>query len=402
MSKLYPPSVFVSSTCKDLAQIRSHLRDYIKSIGFDPILSEFLSFTVNPDIDTIENCKLNVKEKADIFILVIGNRYGSETENGMSVTNLEYIEACAKGIPCYIFVQNSIRDEFLKWQSNRSAFVLDNADSPKLLEFLESLYNQKEMKWIFTFDSAEDIIDTLRKQFSYLFMDALTIRRQVLKSDLSMELPELSTPALRLLMEKPIGWEGRLFTTMLSDEIFKRSYIKKDYDFALTLGRFERINGRDLTFKWISKKMQEFLYICQSISTLIESAIPKAVNESSKKDIIYVTKRLADSYQRILEWAAEFRHTMVDDEFLRLMKLFSQTVDDAIKQIEAFPNICNNKIDDAIKQYDGSKLRLQLELTLSLNGLPEIDHEIRFLKAKRLSPLEHLRDLAHRLMHCFP
>ncbi len=152
MSIAHPPSVFVSSTCYDLAQVRYDLRSFFESMGMVPILSEFSSFPVDPNLDTIENCRAVIKEKADIFVLVVGGRYGSEVGNGKSVTNLEYLEAKAKGIPCYVFVQKPILTTLPIWQKNRSGDFSGLVDSSKLFEFVESLRDPKE-NWVFPFEA---------------------------------------------------------------------------------------------------------------------------------------------------------------------------------------------------------------------------------------------------------
>ena len=151
MSIAHPPSVFVSSTCYDLAQVRQDLRLFFESLGMVPILSEFPSFPVDPNLDAIENCLVGVKEKADIFVLVVGGRYGSETENGKSVTNLEYLEAKAKGIPRYVFVQKHILTAYSDWQKNRSGDFSKIVDSSKLFEFVELLYDPMEKNWVYSF-----------------------------------------------------------------------------------------------------------------------------------------------------------------------------------------------------------------------------------------------------------
>ena len=102
------PSVFISSTCFDLGQVRVDLNQFLDSLGLNPVLSEFNSFPVNPDYDTIKNCREAVKSHSDIFILIVGSRYGNSTDNGKSITNLEYIEAKAKRIPIYIFVAKHV------------------------------------------------------------------------------------------------------------------------------------------------------------------------------------------------------------------------------------------------------------------------------------------------------
>ena len=62
------PTVFVSSTCYDLKQIREDIRDFFQnSYGLEVMLSEFDSFPVDPCIGTFENCLKNVDECADFF-----------------------------------------------------------------------------------------------------------------------------------------------------------------------------------------------------------------------------------------------------------------------------------------------------------------------------------------------
>ena len=83
------PSVFVSSTCYDLKQIREDLKIFIsEQLGYAAVLSEYDSFPIDPLLNTVDNCIRAVKERADVFVLIIGNRYGYETDNGKSITEL--------------------------------------------------------------------------------------------------------------------------------------------------------------------------------------------------------------------------------------------------------------------------------------------------------------------------
>ena len=105
------PTVFVSSTCYDLKQIREDIRDFFRNnYNFEVMLSEFDSFPVDPCKGTFENCLNNVDNSADIFILIIGTRYGYVTDQGKSITNLEYLHAKAKGIPIYVFVSKQLNN----------------------------------------------------------------------------------------------------------------------------------------------------------------------------------------------------------------------------------------------------------------------------------------------------
>lgn len=57
--------------------MRQDLRDFIEcDLVYEPILSEYNSFPINPDIDTVENCLRIVEQRADILVLIVGGRYG--------------------------------------------------------------------------------------------------------------------------------------------------------------------------------------------------------------------------------------------------------------------------------------------------------------------------------------
>ena len=90
-------NIFVSSTCYDLSQIRHDIKQCILDFGHNPILSEMKNFPIDPNLTSSENCINTVKSEADIFILIIGDHYGSVLESGKSITNTEFLTAVNKG-----------------------------------------------------------------------------------------------------------------------------------------------------------------------------------------------------------------------------------------------------------------------------------------------------------------
>jgi len=112
--------IFLSSTCYDLKQIRSDLMDFLLNMGFTPILSEYSNFPIDPDKNTIDNCIDNVKNNTDIFVLIIGNRYGSQIAEEKSITNTEYLYAKSLGIPTYIFIDKAVLTIITVWEKNKN------------------------------------------------------------------------------------------------------------------------------------------------------------------------------------------------------------------------------------------------------------------------------------------
>lgn len=358
MPESYIPSVFVSSTCYDLSQIRADLERAINRLGLDAVVSESIAFPVNPTATVIENCIQVVKERADLFVLIIGGRYGSVTETGRSVTNLEYLEARAKGIPIYVFVSKKVLHAVPIWKANPEADFSGVVDTPKLFQFIEDVRKAKE-HWIFEFEKAAHIEDTLQKQFAYLFMDSLVLRSRIKDLRLSGRLAELSGPALRLLMEKPTTWEYSLFASILEDELAKNAGLKWDVKYALKSGLTRDFTSGDFgedvvaTNRWVSQKLADASALVDSFSSLYNVAIGEAFGakgvEGNAEQIAYVAQRLALIHRRLLEWTIDFNDVKAHPEFSQLFALIAQFPTDAIEQLEGLPKRFRDEIEKALE-----------------------------------------------------
>lgn len=128
------PTVFLSSTLYDLQQVRANIRDFVEDdLGYRCLASEMNSFPTDPDADTIENCRRRVEQDADIFVLVIGGRYGSVPEPlGRSVTNHEYLVARSTGVPIFVFVKAEVLAALPIWQASPEANFKDIVNNPAL------------------------------------------------------------------------------------------------------------------------------------------------------------------------------------------------------------------------------------------------------------------------------
>jgi hypothetical protein len=395
MAIAHPPSVFVSSTCYDLAQVRQDLRLFIESLGMIPVLSDFNSFPVDPNLDTIGNCLAGIKNKADIFVLIVGGRYGSQTKSGKSVTNMEYLEAKTKGIPCYIFVQKPLLTALTIWRKNPSGNFSDVADSLKLFEFIESLRAPKE-NWIFPFESAQDIIETLRKQLAYLFMDALSFRGRIVCSGLPECLRDLSGPALLLATQKPFAWEYRLFSQILSDELYHLVGLKKDLDYGIVLGHAVQLHDVAEILDWIKRKMGEIIAFVNSVAKLVNVAFAKAVGAPGEpgdaEEIVYVGRRLAGVYRSILEWTTDFKHIQVDREFDRLLEIVSKASCNIITEIEDFSSSLQQQLSEATRRYESTKELQSLKITLSVTCPDMSDYYDELRRIAKLYGVEYNND----------
>ena len=350
MPKGYPPSVFVSSTCFDLNQVRADLKRFLIEMGLDPVLSETPAFPVNPQSGPVENCLRAVKERADIFVLIIGGRYGSQNESGKSITNLEYNEAKAKGLPVYIFVLRKILDMLPVWKKNRNGDFDGIVDSVKLFEFVETLQSSQD-HWIYPFDEVSHITETLRNQFAILFMEGLVLREKVKGLKLPAALMDLSGKSLRLLFEQSLGWEQHLFSSVLAYEIECDQELKWDLQYGLKTKSVQKLDDLLLMNEWFLKKFSEAQAFGHSFGRLMNTAIQEAFRDSDPEHIVYVARRLAGLRKALLEWTIEFNCVEVRPECERLLFLISELPKDFIQQLENIPSRVDAEISKAIEAH---------------------------------------------------
>jgi hypothetical protein len=144
------PRVFVSSTYYDLKHLRSSLENFIESIGYEAILSEKGDIAYAPDSALDESCYREVRN-ADIFVIIIGGRYGSEKSEGKtdvpkgfydnydSITKQEYMSAVAQDIPIYILIEKPVYSDFETYLRNKSNKTISYAhvDSVNIFHLIE-------------------------------------------------------------------------------------------------------------------------------------------------------------------------------------------------------------------------------------------------------------------------
>ncbi len=199
------PRVFVSSTYYDLKHLRSSLDIFVEGLGFEPILSEKGDIAYSPDLPLDESCYREV-ESADIFVLLVGGRYGSEAsgkekrpsrqffERYESITKKEYESALRKDTPTYILIESNVYAEyhtFLKNKENKE-IAYAHVDSANIFHLIEEILSKPRNNPTHTFERFSDIEEWLRDQWAGLFRELLNRKSQQQQlANLSLQVSDL-------------------------------------------------------------------------------------------------------------------------------------------------------------------------------------------------------------------
>ncbi|MGD0037711.1 MAG: DUF4062 domain-containing protein [Bacteroidota bacterium] len=375
-------SIMVSSTFYDLRQIRADLAKFIiDDLGYVPLLSEMNSFPIDPNSDTVENCKKRVENEADILVLIIGGRYGYiDSKSAKSITNLEYLTAHLKGIPIFAFVQKDVLALLPIWKSNKTADFSATVDDPRVFNFIEKVRSIDKI-WMFEFETAQNIIETLRIQFAYLMFDGLSLKLR-LKDNVIPKDPNLSGESIRIYLEKPEAWEYRLFAHSLIDQIKSLDDRKREYELGLTLGVSEKVTVSNLS-DWCGTRVNELLLISNTLTKIAPDAMSHAFGPPGKPgdadEIIFVTRKLSAIYLEAIEWFQRVNRASFDNKLKNLQNMMSAFSKTFIDQIS---NLAPRIIKEVDEYYSLPEPRSARSLTISLSiEIPNMDKFISVYQA---------------------
>lgn len=183
-----PPTVFLSSTIKDLADLRSAIRFYLEQYGFEVLTSENAGFPHDLDRET-RQAALRPIDDADYYVLIVGSRTGAQTDEGISVTRSEFRRARElhreHGRPQLVLLARDGVLNAVRWANAVDAAEAD--DWPHVIDFIKEIgtaENPLDSNWVHPFRSFEEVATVLRTDLR------LTgpLRRLALEANLAEEL----------------------------------------------------------------------------------------------------------------------------------------------------------------------------------------------------------------------
>lgn len=375
------PSVFLSSTLYDLDQVRANIRDFIDDdLGYRCLASETNSFPVDPDAGTIENCRRRVEQDADIFVLIIGGRYGSTPAElmGKSVTNHEYLFARAKGVPIFAFVRAEVLNTLPIWQANPAGDFTGVVNTSRLFEFVREVRDTHSV-WVRPFTESRDIIDGLRRQFAYQMAEGLNLRRRLQGSPRNYT--SLSGRALRIVLEESNGWTLLLLAQLLEDEIANASDLKLSYEASVSFGRGERVLD-DHFRAWRWAVCDQAARLITGLSDLLTKSVAAAISQEDPPRIASCARLVGSAYREAMEWAVDVRRAHVDAACRPVLEAMSLFTHNIVEEVERLPEKLRQIVQWIASDREGDDVP-ELVFPFSLYNGDQYDQAIEVLRQER-------------------
>jgi hypothetical protein len=127
--------IYLSSTILDLKPERRAVLELLRAMRHQSVDSYL------PDSDTVRDSCLDDVDSCDVYVLILGHRYGfqpeAENPGRLSITHLEFLRAGESGIPRVALLRSSIPDI-------RLSDLEDSQRSPLVLNFRADV--QKEVR----------------------------------------------------------------------------------------------------------------------------------------------------------------------------------------------------------------------------------------------------------------
>ncbi len=189
------PSIFVSSTISDLRYLRDALKDAIADLAYHSVMSERGEVGYLNPSTAAESCYRSVRQ-CQMAIIIVGRRYGSPSEDGISVTHKEFRAAREAGIPVIAFVESEVlsyRDVYRADPEAQTWANFDQMDHPGFtFGLIEEITQASSYNGLIPFTSAAEAKMALKLQIADFVGNSLAGVISPMSSDIKGVLAEIA------------------------------------------------------------------------------------------------------------------------------------------------------------------------------------------------------------------
>jgi Domain of unknown function (DUF4062) len=170
--------VFISSTVHDLEDLRASLQVWLGGRGYPSLATQDGTIPVDSSKHSYAVC-LDAARDCDCLVAIIGGRFGGVMDDGSehSITLAEILEALKYGRRVWVFVRKDVWDAKNIYDKYKRAGVpfekSDIVSDERVFQLIDEIRRRRTGNWLFTFQKAPDLIETLRVQLD-AFVSAVT------------------------------------------------------------------------------------------------------------------------------------------------------------------------------------------------------------------------------------
>lgn len=295
------PRVFISSTCYDLKHIRENLKYFVRTIGYEPVMSDNGDVFYDPNIHTHDSCLKEV-ETCQLFILIIGGRYGGTfKDDDKSITNNEYKHAVLNNIPIFTLVEQAVYSDHHVYTTNKKEqpeiaerINYPSIDNQKIFHFIDEVRKNTQNNAIYSFKDFADMEIYLKKQWAGMMYDFLIERHQKKTAEATNNLlnnlaiaTQKSEELIKVLIKSSKPNEADKTIEDINNKVEAENFVKlifetfnvkniKDLD-------IEKINYNNLPENW-------FTFLEKTDSFFIDQIFDEDDDENSYIEVIFPRK----------------------------------------------------------------------------------------------------------------
>lgn len=376
--------VFISSTCYDLSIIRGQLRNFIESIGYEPVMSDYNDVVYDPRTHTHTSC-IDEVTSCDIIIVIIGSRFGGKIipqalssvdidalkkesksietlnkQDEISITQLEVLKAIETSIPVFAFVDERVANNHLDYEKNKNQpfiqdWVFSSIEKPEtakyIFEFINFLRHRTTNNGITNYSKYQDIENALRRQWSGLFQRMLSEQKN----------KQINQRKLDALTEQFEDLKSAILTTIgdKNEREVARGVVRfrrlSDFIRAFKLPSYNFVNVE--THTW--DEFLEYLHVIEVVENYHEKngriVGPRPSAYFIKDDNTFY----AIKYFRISDISIEW------EEYTKLTPATRGIIFDALTEMRPPQNHFVQHIDRPFGEYIAEELEGKSDITLS-------------------------------------
>jgi len=206
-----------------------------------------------------------------------------------------------------------------------------------------------------------------------------------------LNVPRNSKQLSRLLAEKPEGWEYLLFAGILF--LGKESLEFKWHDHEI---HYARRTGRHLddksAFTYMTNAWSDLSAVTSNITSVLTKDFQKKAFGApgiagDARRIEHIANHVVNSYEELLDWAADIRGTSVSSKLKKLYELAALVTDKPAQDIRDFIDEVvtqTSKIPGHLATTNPSPLRIELTLTLTVenDAISAFNKELRRVRRR--------------------